>query len=102
MEDPRVARILAIMAKETFVDRDKLVPEATIESLGIASLDVVQTVFAIEEEFDIQIPVAGGGGGLEFATVKALLDHVIQVLDEIAAAPDVPRDGATALRRRNG
>lgn len=99
MDDPRACRILEIMAKETLIDRDKLVPEATIEGLGIASLDVVQTMFAIEEEFDIHIPVAGQGGGLEFATVKSLVDHVIAVLDEIAAAP---RDGAAALRPLNG
>ena len=98
MNDPRACRILDIMAKETLVDRDRLVPEATIEELGIASLDVVQTMFAIEEEFDIQIPVAGQGGGLEFATVKSLVDHVILVLDEIADAPDRPREGAAALR----
>ncbi len=98
MEDSRACRILEIMAKETFVDRDKLVPDATIEELGIASLDVVQTMFALEEEFDIQIPVAGQGGGLEFATVKSLVDHVIAVLDEIAAAPGAPHDGATPLR----
>jgi len=91
LEDPRARRILDIMAKETLVDRDKLVPDATVEELGIASLDVVQTMFALEEEFDIQIPVVGRGGGLEFATVKSLVDHVIRVLDEIAAAP-----GATA------
>jgi hypothetical protein len=43
MDGPRAGRILDLIAQETFVDRDKLVPDATMEELGIASLDVVQT-----------------------------------------------------------
>lgn len=82
MNDPRVGRILDIVAKETLVDRAKLVPDATIEQLGIASLDIVQAMFAIEEQFDVEIPVAGQGGGLEFVTVGALVDHVVGVLDQ--------------------
>lgn len=86
MNDPRVPHILDLIAKETFVDRDKLRPEATVEELGIASLDLVQTIFAIEAEYNIEIPVAGQGAGLEFATVRALLDHVLAVLDQAQAA----------------
>ena len=86
MNDPRVSHILDIVAKETFVDRVKLVPEATVDELGIASLDLVQTIFAIETQYDVQIPVAGLGGGLDFSTVGSLLDHVIVVLDKVEAA----------------
>jgi acyl carrier protein len=91
--DPRASRILDIVAKETLVDREKLHPEAVIADLGIASLDVVQTIFAIETEFDIEVPVAREGGGLEFTTVGELLDHVLAVLDGKAAdlADKVPR-----------
>jgi acyl carrier protein len=98
MDDPRAGRILDLIAKETFVDRDKLVPDATMEELGIASLDVVQTMFAIEEEYDIEIPVAGQGGGLEFATVKSLIDHVILTLDKVAVSREAPLAGAVASR----
>ncbi|MBV9522894.1 MAG: acyl carrier protein [Alphaproteobacteria bacterium] len=86
MDDPRAARILDIVAKETLVDRSKLVPEATIDSLGIASLDIIQTIFALETEFDIEIPVAGERAGAEFSTVKELVDHVIAELDRVAKA----------------
>jgi acyl carrier protein len=85
MVDPRASRILDIVAKETFVDREKLVPDATIDELGIASLDIVQAVFAIESAFSIDIPIAGQGAGLEFSTVKSLVDHVIGVMDRGAA-----------------
>lgn len=96
MQDARASLILDIVAKETFVDRDKLVREATIDDLGIASLDIVQTIFALETRFDIEIPVAREGGGVEFATVGDLLDHVLAVLDAKAAAQPA------ATRRRAG
>jgi acyl carrier protein len=86
MGDKRAARILDIVAAETFVDREKLVPDATIDDLGIASLDIVQAIFALETELGIEIPVAGQGGGAEFATVGQLVSHVLDALD--AAAPD--------------
>jgi acyl carrier protein len=85
MVDPRVSLILDIFAKETFVDRAKLVPEATIDDLGIASLDIVQAVFAIESEFNIDVPVTGQGAGLEFPNVKSLVDHVLNIMDQTAA-----------------
>ncbi|MGH6797754.1 MAG: acyl carrier protein [Roseiarcus sp.] len=82
MDDPRVAQILDIVAKETFVDRTKLVPAATIDDLGIASIDIVQTIFAIETEYNIELPLAQTGGGAEFPTVGALVDHVLATLDK--------------------
>lgn len=86
MVDQRAARILDIFAAETFVDRDKLLPEATIDELGIASLDVVQAVFALETAFNIDIPVTGKGAGLEFSNIKSLVDHVLEIMDRGAAA----------------
>ncbi len=35
---------------------DRLRPEATIESIGLDSLDKVEFLFALEKEFDIKIP----------------------------------------------
>jgi acyl carrier protein len=84
MDDSRALRILDIVAAETFVERAKLVPDATIDDLGIASLDIVQAIFALETEFDIEIPVAQQGGGVEFATVAELVSHVLAALDDAA------------------
>jgi len=80
--DARTERILGIMAKETNVDRVLLRPEATIEDLGIASLDMVQAIFAIETAFDIEIPPLAAEAGTEFRTVGDLLSHVLAVLDK--------------------
>lgn len=78
MRDPRAGQILDIVAAETGVDRDRLLPEARLADLEVASLDLVQAIFAIEERFGTEIPVAGSGGGAEFETVGDLLRHALR------------------------
>jgi acyl carrier protein len=83
MSDPRTATILDIFAKETSIPRERLVPEATLEELGVASLDLVQTIFEIESRFDVEIPVVSERAGAEFSTVGELLTHVLRTLERL-------------------
>ena len=87
MTDPRRDEILDIVAKETGIDRARLLPGASIEELGIPSLDMVQTIFELESRFDVEIPVVSERAGAEFATVGDLVDHVIQTLDRAPVKP---------------
>lgn len=48
--------ILDIIAEEARIDREKLLPDATLISLDIASLDVVSVLFAIEDRFGFEVP----------------------------------------------
>jgi len=76
------------------------VPEATIEDLGIASLDIVQAIFALETQLGIEIPVARQGGGAEFSTVGELVEHVLAALDAAgpaSSAPVPPRPAAETV-----
>lgn len=51
------SKVKEIIAKELEVDVKQLTPEAKfIEDLGADSLDIVELVMALEEEFDIEIP----------------------------------------------
>jgi len=86
MTDPRADEILAIVARETGVPRDKLVPEAELAVLDIPSLDMVQAIFAIEEHFQIDIPVVSDQTGGEFKTVGDLVAHVLHTLDHATPA----------------
>jgi len=86
MTDPRADEILAIVAKETGVPRDKLVPEAELATLDIPSLDMVQAIFAIEERFQVDIPVVSDQTGGEFKTVGELVAHVLHTLDHATPA----------------
>ena len=50
-------KVREIIAKELEVDAKQLVPEAKfIEDLGADSLDIVELVMALEEEFGVDIP----------------------------------------------
>jgi acyl carrier protein len=84
-QDERAERILSIVAKETGLDRSVLLPDATIEELGIASLDLTQAVFEIETVFDVEIPVVAERTGAEFSTIGDLVGHVLAVLDKVDA-----------------
>jgi len=52
-------RLLTIVSREGLIDRSKLSNDATLESLGIASADVIVILMAVEEEFGAYIPVDG-------------------------------------------
>ncbi len=52
-------RILEVIAREGMVERDRLSPEATLEELGIQSVDVVQILMGLEDEFGVYVSVDG-------------------------------------------
>ena len=79
-DDPRIAEILDIVSKETSIERDRLTPDASIAALDIASLDMVQAIFAIESHFNVEIPVAADQDGGEFTTVGDLVRHVLAAI----------------------
>jgi acyl carrier protein len=50
-------RVKKIIVEQLGVEEDDLVPEAKfVEDLGADSLDTVELVMALEEEFEIEIP----------------------------------------------
>ena len=50
-------RLIEIIAKHLGVDEDNVTPDASfMEDLGADSLDTVELVMALEEEFDLEIP----------------------------------------------
>ena len=46
-----------LIAKEAQIDKAKLVPEATLKSLDVDSLDMSMVLMAIEEKFDIYLSI---------------------------------------------
>jgi len=50
-------RVQKIIEEQLGVDPDRVKPEASfIDDLGADSLDIVELVMAMEEEFDLEIP----------------------------------------------
>lgn len=49
-------KVIEIIAEQAVLEVSDVDMESTLESLGIDSLGLVESIFAIEEAFDIQIP----------------------------------------------
>jgi len=66
--------IIEVIVKEGMVDRDKVQPDATIESLDLKSIDIVMILTAIEEKFDVYIPM--DGSFQDAKDVQGLIDAI--------------------------
>jgi acyl carrier protein len=49
--------VRAIIAKSLNIPVERLTPDSRLDELGAESLDVIEIVFALEEKFDITIPL---------------------------------------------
>ena len=73
--------VLKIIAAKGSVDPASLTREARLSDLNIASLDVVEIVFALEEKFDIQIPFNANKAKSEFDTVGDVVRAVESLVE---------------------
>ena len=57
MADEIFAKVKKIIVEQLSVDEGEVVPEAMfIDDLGADSLDIVELIMALEEEFNMEIP----------------------------------------------
>ena len=56
MSNDLTERVISVIAKTQRIPREKITPESTFEELGLDSLDSVNILFALEEEFNVSIP----------------------------------------------
>ncbi|WP_375570972.1 phosphopantetheine-binding protein [Seohaeicola saemankumensis] len=49
-------KVIAIIAEQAVLEPSDVTVDSTLEDLGIDSLALVESIFAIEEAFDITIP----------------------------------------------
>ena len=69
-------RVKKVVAEQLQVDPEQITTEASfIEDLGADSLDVVELVMALEEEFDVEIPDEDAE---KLGTVGAAVDYINQ------------------------
>ncbi|MCA3438064.1 MAG: acyl carrier protein [Rhodobacter sp.] len=72
-------RVVAIIAEQAVLDPSDISPESTLESLGIDSLGLVESIFAIEEAFDISVPFNANDpaeSGFDISTVASIVAAV--------------------------
>jgi acyl carrier protein len=56
MSDELIERVLKVIAKSKRIPRETVTIDSEFEQLGIDSMDAVEILFALENEFDITIP----------------------------------------------
>ncbi|MGC8202481.1 acyl carrier protein [Aliiroseovarius sp. PTFE2010] len=49
-------QVIAILAEQAVLDPSDVTVDQTLEDIGIDSMGVVESIFAIEETFDISVP----------------------------------------------
>jgi len=73
-------RVKDIIVEQLGVDRDEVTSEASfIEDLGADSLDTVELVMALEEEFDIEIPDEEAE---KISTVGEAIEHIKKLINQ--------------------
>ena len=53
----RLERIIDIIAEDGAIDRALITPEATLETMGLESMDVVMILMGVEEKLNIYLPM---------------------------------------------
>lgn len=67
-------RVKAIVAEQLSVEAEKITPQSIfMEDLGADSLDTVELVMALEEEFEIEIPDEAAE---KIASVQDAVDYI--------------------------
>ena len=83
MSDNVKTRVIAIIAEQALLDVSDVKAESSLEDLGIDSLGLVESIFAIEEEFDIQIPFNANdpdAGDFDISSVAAIVSAIEELV----------------------
>ena len=76
-------KVLEILTNYGHLTREDIGMSSTLESLGIDSVGVVEIIFAIEEEFDINIPYNANetlSERLDFSNVLSIVELVSELV----------------------
>ena len=79
------AKVIDIIAEQAILDPSDVTLESTLDSLGIDSMGLVESIFAIEEAFDIQIPFnANDPSDSEFniSSVSSIISGIEKLMAE--------------------
>lgn len=87
MQDELGKRVIAVMAATQHIPEEKITMESTFQELGIDSLDGINILFALESEFDIDIP---DEAAKEIQTVRDMANGVRQLVEAKQAATGSP------------
>ena len=79
------AKVIDIIAEQAILEPDDVTLESTLESLGIDSMGLVESIFAIEEAFDIQVPFNANDpsdGDFNISSVASIISGIEKLVAE--------------------
>ncbi|MCY4186039.1 MAG: phosphopantetheine-binding protein [Rhodobacteraceae bacterium] len=83
MENSIYSQVVEIIAEQAILDVSDISPEASLEELGLDSLGIVESIFALEENFGIQIPLNPGDpekSDLDLSSVGSIIREIEQLV----------------------
>ncbi len=84
-------KVLKIVAEQAVLDVSDINIAASMESLGIDSLGLVETIFAIEEQFDISVPFDSGqsdNSAFDLSSIESMISGVEHLIAQKASLVD--------------
>ena len=87
MSDSVKEKVIEIIAEQAVMDVSDVTPDSTLEDLGIDSLGLVESIFAIEEAFDIQVPFNANEpeqSDFDISSVASIIDAIQKLVAEKA------------------
>ena len=84
MTDAIEDQVIAIIAQQAVLDRSDVTLASRLADLGLDSLGMVETIFAIEERFDVTVPFNANdpaASGVDLSSVAAVVAAVRALVD---------------------
>jgi acyl carrier protein len=78
-------RVIAIIAEQALLDPSDIREDMTLGDLGIDSLGVVESIYALEEAFDISVPFNANdpaASDFDISSVKRVIEGVERLVAE--------------------
>lgn len=75
-------QLIDLFVADGMVDRSAIKPEATLESLGVQSVDIMMVLMSVEEKFGVYIPIDE-----KLTETKNLKEFIGHLIDRIVEKP---------------
>lgn len=75
--------VIRIIAEQAVLAPSDVTMDSTLEALGIDSLGLVESIFAIEEAFDVSVPFNANdpaASGFDISSVRSIVAAVEQLV----------------------
>ena len=76
-------RVIKIIADQAMIEPSDVALSDTMEDLGVDSMALVECIFALEEEFDIEVPFNAnepGKSDFDFSSVTSVIAGVERLI----------------------